>query len=194
MLARAALVLAAGAALVAAATAGGSSQLVRHGVGIGKVRLGMTEAQVRAALGRPTWVVQTRAGFGGVRRELQFGEAAYSVGLRRRVGGFRAVAISTILSRERTSEGLGVGSPETRVRRAYGTRLRCEPLRTRQRQGSTTRALVSNRRSCALATPGRTETVFDSVVKPRRPGWSVQPDEWPRARVYIVTVRLAGAS
>lgn len=171
-----------------------SSQLIRHGVGIGKVRLGMAEAEVRAALGRPTWVVQSRTGFGGVRRELQFDEAAYTVVLRRRAGVFRAVAVSTILSRERTPEGLGVGSLETRVRRAYGSRLRCEPLRTRPARGSNVRVLVSNTRSCALASSGRTETVFESVVKGQFAWSAVKPADWPRARVYIVTVRLAGAS
>jgi hypothetical protein len=185
------------AGLTVAASAGAasqSSQLIRHGVGVGKARLGMTEAQVRAALGRPTWVVQRRTGFGGVRRELQFGEAAYSVVFRRRAGAFRAVAVNTILSRERTPEGLGVGSLETRVRRAYGSRLRCEPLRTRLARGSTMRVLVSNTRSCALPTSGRTETVFESVVKGRF-AWSfVKPEDWPRARVYLVTVRLAGSS
>jgi hypothetical protein len=187
------LLLAALAILVAGGTAGASSQLIRHGVGIGKVRLGMTEADVRAALGRPTWIVQGRTGFGGVRRELQFDEAEYTVVLRRRGSGFRAVAVSTIVQRERTSEGLGVGSLETRVRRTYGSRLRCEPLRTRPvDERSTARMLVPPERNCTLPARGGTQTVFRSVVKGRFPWSRLTPADWPRARVYVVTVRLAG--
>lgn len=179
--------------LVAGGTAGASSQLIRHGVGIGKVRLGMTETQVRAALGRPTATVRTRTGFGGARLELQFDEAAYTVVFRRRATGFRVVAVSTVLPRERTREGLGAGSLETRVRRAYGRRLRCEPLRTRPWDGGgDARTLVSTERNCVLATAGATQTVFRSVVKGRFPWVRLTPADWPRARVYVVTVRLAG--
>lgn len=181
------------AVLVAVGTAGASSQLIRHGVGIGKVRLGMTEAEVRAALGPPTATVRSRTGFGGARLELQFDEAAYTVVLRKRGSGFRAVSVSTIVSQERTREGLGVGSLETRVRRAYGARLRCEALRTRpidDRGGP--RMLVPPERNCVLATAGATQTVFRSVVKGRFPWVRLTPDDWPRARVYLVTVRLAG--
>jgi hypothetical protein len=188
------IVLASLATLVAGGTAGASSQLIRHGVGIGKVRLGMTEAQVRAALGRPTAIVRRGAGFGGARLELQFDEAAYTVVLRRRGEGFRAVAVSTILPRERTREGLGVGALETRVRRSYGARLRCEPLRTKPVDPpGDARMLVSPERNCTLTTAGATQTVFRSVVKGRFPWSRLTPEDWPRARVYVVTVRLAGS-
>jgi len=193
VLARVALPLAAVAALVAAGTAGGSSQLIRHGVGIGKVRLGMTEAQVRRALGRPTSVVRRRAGFGGARTELQFDEASYTVVLRRRSGAMRVVAVSTILERERTREGLGVGTLEARVRRAYGSRLRCERLRTEPVDDRTSaRMLMPPERNCVL-TVGGAQTVFRSVVKGRWPWSRLTPADWPRARVYVVSVRLPGA-
>jgi hypothetical protein len=187
-------VLATFATLVAGGTAGASSQVIRHGVGIGKVRLGMTEAQVRGALGRPTAVVRRRVGFGGARLELQFDQASYTVVLRRRAEGFRVVSVSTIVARERTREGLGVGSLETRVRRAYGARLRCEPLRTRAWDStSDARVLISNSRNCVLATSGATQTVFRSVLKGRFPWVRLKPEDWPQARVYVVTVRLAGS-
>jgi hypothetical protein len=187
------------AVLLAALAAGGvagaarsDAELIRHGVGIGSVRLGMTEAQVRRVMGRPTAVVRRRTGF-GVRVELQFDEAEYTVVLRRRAGRFQVVAVSTILARERTREGLGVGSLERRVRSAYGRRLRCEPLRTRPARGSSYRLLDPTERNCVLATAGSTETVFRSVVKGPTPWWPLTPADWPRARVYLVTVRLAGA-
>jgi hypothetical protein len=191
---RLALLLVALAAAASAGSASGSSLLIRHGVGIGKVRLGMTEAQVRGALGRPTAVIRRSTGFGGARLELQFDEASYAVVLARRASGFRVVAVSTIVERERTHEGLGVGSLETRVRRLYGARLRCEALRTRPFDTtSDARVLVNTERNCVLATAGATQTVFRSVVKGRFPWSRLTPADWPRARVYVVTVRLAGS-
>jgi hypothetical protein len=185
------------AALVAGGVAGAArsdAELIRHGVGIGSVRLGMSEAQVRRVMGRPTAVVRRRTGFGGVRLELQFDQADYTVELRRRAGRFQTVAVSTILARERTREGFGVGTLELRVRRAYGGRLRCEPLRTRfASQGrSTVRVLASTERNCVLTTARGTETVFRSVLRRRtRWDWILTPADWPRARVYVVTVRAA---
>jgi hypothetical protein len=186
-------------ALAAGGVAGAArsdTELIRHGVGIGSVRLGMTEAQVRRALGRPTAVIRRRTGFGGVRLELQFDQADYTVELRRRAGRFQVVAVSTILARERTREGFGVGTLERRVRGAYGRRLRCEPLRTRlASQGrSTVRVLASTERNCVLTTQRGTETVFRSVLERRsRWDWILTPADWPRARVYIVTIRAAGS-
>jgi hypothetical protein len=185
-------VLAALAAVGVGGAARSDAELIRHGVGIGSVRLGMTEAQVRRVLGRPTAVIRRNTGFGGVRLELQFNEAEYTVVLRRRAGRLQVVAVSTILARERTREGLGVGSPERRVRSAYGRRLRCEPLRTQPMDGQrTARMLISNERSCLLATARGTQTDFRSVVKGRFPWSRLTPADWPRARVYLVTVRVA---
>jgi hypothetical protein len=184
------------AALVAGGVAGAARldvELLRHGVGIGSVRLGMSEAQVRRVMGRPTAVIRRRTGFGGVLLELQFDQAEYTVALRRRAGRFQVVAASTILARERTREGLGVGSLERRVRSAYGRRLRCEPLRTQPVDDrGTARMLASNERNCVLTTARGTETVFRSVVKGRFPWSRLTPADWPRAGVYIVTVRAAG--
>jgi hypothetical protein len=189
-------VLAALAAVGVGGAARSDAELIRHGVGIGSVRLGMTEAQVRRALGRPTAVIRRRTGFGGLRVELQFAQAEYTVTLRRRAGRFQVVAVSTILAQERTREGFGVGTLERRVRRAYGRRLRCEPLRTRlaSEGRSTVRVLASTERNCVLTTAPGTETVFRSVLERRtRWDWVLTPSDWPRARVYVVTVRLAGS-
>jgi hypothetical protein len=193
------LVLAILAVLAAGGVAGAArsdAELIRHGVGIGSVRLGMSEAQVRRVMGRPTAVIRRRTGFGGLRVELQFDQAEYTVTLRRRAGRFQVVAVSTILARERTREGFGVGTLERRVRSAYGRRLRCEPLRTRlASQGrSTVRVLASTERDCVLTTARGTETVFRSVLERRsRWDWVLTPADWPRARVYIVTVRAAAS-
>ena len=66
--------------LVFAATAAAATShdlVIRPGVGIGKVRLGMSRAQVRSAWGAPQAVVRT-----GRSVELQYDFAAYVVILR----------------------------------------------------------------------------------------------------------------
>jgi hypothetical protein len=93
---------------------------VRHGEAIGSVRLGMTLAQVRRVLGRE-WVVskRERRDTRGLRYlELQWDYGWWTVGLMRRPRGeFRAVRIVTVARRQRTPEGLGVGSTARDVRR-----------------------------------------------------------------------------
>ena len=72
---RSALPVALVAAVVAAAAAHGAPQrdaLVRPGVGIGKIRLGMTPAQVFRALGR-TPLVNRRIDFGFGTRYVEYG-------------------------------------------------------------------------------------------------------------------------
>jgi hypothetical protein len=90
-----------GIVLLAAQSA---SATIRPGRGMSGVWLGMTKAQVQAKLGRPI-------GTGGGR----FYYARVWVGFR--VG--RVAEITTTRSTERTVSGVGVGSPESAVRRAY---------------------------------------------------------------------------
>jgi hypothetical protein len=67
-------------ALVASAAAAPQRDaLIRPGVGIGKVELGMSLAQVRAAWGKPQSVVTGRRGRGAHTLELQYDFAAYVV-------------------------------------------------------------------------------------------------------------------
>jgi hypothetical protein len=87
--------------LLAAAPA---SAIIRPQKGMSGVTLGMTKAQVRAKLGSPI-------GSGGGR--LYF--ARVWVGFR--LG--RAVEITTTRSSEHTGSGVGVGSSEAAVRRAF---------------------------------------------------------------------------
>ena len=186
------LAVAALLAAASAATAGArpeSNALIRHGVGIGKVRLGMTETQVRAAMGRPTTTLREAGSFGRPTIELQYGVDAYLVRLAGRP--LRVVQIATTLRKERTREGLGVGSLERDVVRAYGPRLRCERLRTGLIPGSqTTRMLITTVRECVLNTTAGTQTSFLSVVKPVVLWERLLPEDWePRARVLSVAVR-----
>ena len=103
------------ATFVAAGTATGGAAptrdaLIRPGQGIGKVNLGMTLAQARAALGRPDAVVRRfEYAFGGEYVELQWGQA-WTVGFRTEAGKLRVVRVATAKTTQRTREGLGIGS------------------------------------------------------------------------------------
>ena len=122
------LVLACGLAGVSAAdvaSAPDSSELIRPGVGIGKVRLGMTQAQVRRALGRHTVVNRRERRFGSLYLELAYDYSAYTVGFFGAPGRLRVVSVATSLRRERTRSGLGVGTSLRALRRALrGERCR----------------------------------------------------------------------
>jgi hypothetical protein len=85
-------------AVAAAHGAGQRDALVRPGVGIGKIRLGMTPAQVFRALGRTPLV---SVGFTGSGNRL------------------RVSKVATTLRRERTAGGIGIGSTVRAILRAY---------------------------------------------------------------------------
>jgi hypothetical protein len=90
---------------------------------IAGVHLGMTQARVRAVVGRPDHVISTRNAFG-----------QYKVFLYRRrqlqvifQGRDAVTSVATESRRERTRSGVGVGSSERGVRR--GVRgVRCETI------------------------------------------------------------------
>lgn len=101
-------------ALALAASAGASTQrdtLIRPGIGIGKVRLGMTLAQVRAAWGRPQAVTIEPHMRGGRTIHLQYDFGAYEATLSGGPGRERVVSVATTLAKEKTPLGLGPGRP-----------------------------------------------------------------------------------
>lgn len=173
---------------VAVTTAGarpGDSALIRPAIGIGKLRLGMTEAEVRRAMGRPRFVVRRPAAFGFRSLEYQYGLAAYSVRLFGRPGRLRAVRVGTTLVRERTPRGIGAGSLERAVLRAYRS-ARCQPLRT-QRSG-TVLLVVTIQRECTVLAPSGRRTIFTTDVYERM-FEVITPAIWARrARVIEVSV------
>ena len=99
------------AALAALAAPAGAAALIQVDRGIAGVRLGNTQAQVRAALGAPA---STRTGtndFGG------FTQYRYRGGLRVLFsGGDSVTLVSTSGLGDRTVRGVGVGSRERAVR------------------------------------------------------------------------------
>lgn len=169
-----------------AAAAPAASLVIRPGIGIGKLRLGMTEAQVRRAMGKPQFVVTRRASFGLRSLEYQYGFAEYTVRLFGRPGRLRAVRVGTTLLRERTPQRMGVGSSERAVRRAYPG-LRCEPLQT-ERFGNT-RVVRTVQRECTLFAGSGRRTIFTTDVQERM-FEVITPAVWAR-RAKVIEVSVA---
>jgi hypothetical protein len=107
---------------VALATAGGASateSTIVPGVGIGKVKLGMTQAQVEKVLGKDH-IVNSEGIVGDARyRELAWNFASWSVVFLRTGWYWRVVQVETTLSPQRTTRGIGVSSPFERVVNSY---------------------------------------------------------------------------
>jgi hypothetical protein len=184
------LTLAAAVAAASAAAAPASDLLIRPGKSIGKAQLGMTDAQVRRALGPPLAVVRKRVGFGREEVELQYADGYLFVHLRGPRTALRVVRVATFQRSERTPAGVGVGSREGALLRAYRGRLRCSKLETARHGGV---LFVVADRTCTLVTgaartvfriDGRVESTWDTTR------WS-RLEEWPRnARIAEVTVEV----
>jgi hypothetical protein len=102
----AAVALAAACALALAGATGATIVLNR---GIGGVNIGMTQAQVRAKLGRPAKVVHGKNEFGPY---AEFRYPGYTVDFQ---DNGPLTSIVTTLARERTPSGAGVGSTWAQV-------------------------------------------------------------------------------
>jgi hypothetical protein len=177
-------------ALLLVPAASGAQTLIRPGKAIGGVALGMSEAQVRAAFGRPEATIRRRSGFGRVEVELQFDAAAYTVRLAGPSRSLRTVAVSTIARRERTRDGLGVGTYERALLRRYGGSVRCEALRTRREGPYMIVSWEQTSRRCVVRGSGGGETVW--VTSPQRHHHNkvLKESEWfAQARVIEVEVR-----
>jgi hypothetical protein len=186
--------VAAGAAI---AVAGSAAASITPGVGIGPVRLGMTEKALAAALGRPeAWHRETST-FGRVRAVFQYGVSDYTVVLDGLPGGLRVTAVSTILRRHRSVEGFGVGTPERVLRARFRGRIRCEALHTVPSSEGPFVAADQRWRRCLVSGPRRTQTVWFTNLPQKLTNQLpfVRATEWDRtARVVEVAVRAAGSS
>jgi hypothetical protein len=147
------------ALIVVAATATGAAAVperddrVRHGLGIGRVTLGMTYAEVRKILGGPQTVdKQERLRDGRRYIEFSWDFGWWTVGFMGRPGKLRVASIQTLNRDERTVEGLGVGSLERSVRRTL--RVRCLAVAARNRPDWSFEA------RCAYPSHRGRETVF----------------------------------
>jgi hypothetical protein len=181
-------------ALLLAVTASAAPQrdlLIRPGVGIGKVKLGMSLKQVRAVWGKPQAVTVRREGKAKVRlTELQYDFAAYVVTLIGPRGRQRVIRVGTTLAKERMTNGLGVGSLERRLQSALRGRLRCDRLPVVTQPRSPYPLIFDNRRECKLGERGSPQTVFVSRMRVH----SFLPEDWSKtAYVFEVVIRSAGA-
>lgn len=99
------------AGLIVTAGAGASESTIDPGVGIGKIKLGMTLSQVEHVFGRDYLVDQRGADY----LELGWNYATWTVGFQRG----RAVLVSTTVRAQRTTSGAGPGTSWRRVVHAY---------------------------------------------------------------------------
>ena len=183
-------VVASVAAVFAAVAAAGASAapdaelLIRPAIGVGKLRLGMTEREVRRAMGAPRVVLRRAAGFGRQTVEYEYGFGDYGVRLFGPPSRLRVVQVTTVLRRERTARGIGPGALERRLLRAYPG-LRCQRLPTIRAAGTT--YVTADERSCTLFTPSGRRTTFVSGV-PRNATFVLARDWVRQARVLEVRV------
>ena len=101
------------------ATASATESTIVPGVGIGKVKLGMTQGQVLRLLGKD-YLVNERATVGGASyRELQWNFASWSVGLLRTGTRWQVTQVATTVRGQRTASNIGAGSTLKGVLRAF---------------------------------------------------------------------------
>jgi hypothetical protein len=145
-------------ALLFVPSASGVELTIYPGVGIGKVRLGMTLTQAKNVLGKPQ-TVNKRAQLPGNRGFIEYGWnfSTIWVGFVNTKGVLHAVLVGTDAVAQRTTSGIGVGTHIARVRaqpraRCYvGTEWLNHPyFDPEQRLGS----------HCVLAGAGGRSTVF----------------------------------
>jgi hypothetical protein len=99
-----------------AAPASADRQLVRHRPAIGKVRLGMSVAEVRRLLGPPRSTTRELRGRNDY-VEHDWDDGWWTVGFAKPPGGgFRAVMVGTVQRAQRTPEGLGPGATRRDVK------------------------------------------------------------------------------
>jgi len=129
--------------------------LLRPGIGAGEIRLGMTFAQVRQAIGRPSRVERR-----DVYRFERYVEYTWGINSTWRVGFHgRTLATSRVVylqtsRRERTAGGAGVGSTHRKLQRTLGARC------YRQRSGLRPPPLYLDFVGCYLGRRGEAVTYF----------------------------------
>jgi hypothetical protein len=102
-----------------AAPASATEVTIYPGVGIGKLKLGMTQAQVEKVLGKD-YLVDERASVGGAAyHELGWNFASWSVGLLQGRVTWRVVQVATTVRSQRTLNRIGAGSTFKSVVRAF---------------------------------------------------------------------------
>jgi hypothetical protein len=158
-------------------------QRIVPGQSIGKVVLGMSLAQVRKALGRPESVIETRElGFDKTWIEYSWNFTEWRVAF---VNG-RVVRVGTSARTEKTKEGIGVGTLQARVERAFAIDCRWgyDPDDSRQ----------WGRSWCIVAGRGGVRTAFvaEARCEKRLPYQQCAPGGYGPSVVQDVYVFAAG--
>lgn len=164
----------------AAAAAPEDGKRVRHGLGIGRVELGMTYAEVRRILGGPQ-TVDKRERLRDGRRYLQFGWdfGWWTVGFLGPPGKLRVALVQTLNVRQRTIEGLGIGTRESKVRSTL--RVRCAEVSPRPRPSG----IPPFERRCTYASHRGRETAFVLGHQAGLPPWN-----WRQNEQVVTAVRV----
>jgi hypothetical protein len=148
-----------------------ASATIYPGVGIGKVTLGMTRAQVERALGKDS-LVNSRAIIGGTQYvELAWDFASWTVAFARTGSVLSAVQVGTTLRTQRTAAHVGTGTLWRALVRAHphgahsGTHSTCP----RAAQAASARwASISNTSSRTRV--GRRRSSFSRTSYPKGTG------------------------
>ena len=112
-------VVAVAAGLAVTSGAGATESTIYPGVGIGKVELGMTRAQVERVLGKDA-VVNDRETYGSKQYvELGWDYSAWSVAFAQTAGKLRVVQVATVLRSQKTPANVGIGTAWRRLVHAY---------------------------------------------------------------------------
>jgi hypothetical protein len=107
------------AVAILAAPASATESTIVPGVGIGKIRMGMTLAQVERVFGKDA-IVNSRRNVAGTQYvEYGWNFSTWSVGFLQSGATLKATQVATTLRGQRTSDGIGVGSTFKAVARAY---------------------------------------------------------------------------
>jgi hypothetical protein len=108
-----------GLALIFVPSGSAVESTIYPGVGIGKVKLGMTKGQVEKLLGTDALVDDRGAVAGHSYLELGWNFDSRSVRFLLQSGRYRAVRIGTTQASQRTSDGVGPGAHWLKVAKAY---------------------------------------------------------------------------
>jgi hypothetical protein len=143
------------AALAFAGGASATESTIYPGVGIGKVKLGMTLAQVKHVLGPGAIVNDRETVNGSPFVELGWNFNAWTVGIL----GSRAVSVATALRGQRTATRIGPGTFWLKLVKAYPGGVCTFP----EERGSGLEYLVPHK--------GGTQTIFQMHIWPARAGY-----------------------
>jgi hypothetical protein len=147
-----------GACALGLAQAPAALAIIQLDRGISGVRIGNTRAQVKAALGTPT---KSRAGSNDFGRFVQYSYTTAGIVVVFQ-GEDRVTSVVTSGLGDRTSNGIGVGSPEAEVK-AHIPGVRCETLGS-ARSCHTGRLLAGRKVTDFRIANGEVESVFVGQV------------------------------